>query len=451
MNNKEVYTYIDLFSGPGGLCTGFKNAGFKPLIAVEISDWTVKTYARNHNAEILELNTAIQNIGRLENILSSDDRTVLIHGDIREVSNELIMEILNKKFNMNTVDVVAGGPPCESFSMAGNRCEEDERNDLFHNLLRIGHNLDAKFIFFENVPGLLTKKKDGKVGKQFEYIIEEFEKLNKETGTRFTLKSKDKKEIKLLAADFGVPQNRERVFLIANNSKFKENTFEYPKATHGLGRKYPHITVKEALYNLPVLNSGEGEDLLVNESTFQKDFKEGDISESHYNFMKFMKGMDSYLPNHISYNSNVITMHKALNHRKKMIKRFENIQQGEGMKKAAERLINGGREDLVKEYFPNKLYAARNRRLEENKPSFTVTSHCLDEMIHPYQHRQLTPREVARLQSFPDWYLMEGPYVKFHSDPEQDKYEQIGDAIPVLLVKALAQELYKAIERLELK
>ncbi|AWI03472.1 DNA cytosine methyltransferase [Clostridium drakei] len=447
----RTYTYIDLFSGPGGLCTGFKNAGFKPLIAVEISDWTVKTYARNHNAEILELQTALNNRGRLEEILGQDDRTVLIHGDIRQVENNIIMEILQKKFNTNTVDVVAGGPPCESFSMAGQRREEDDRNDLFHNLLRIGHLVDSKFIFFENVLGLFTKKKDGKEGGQFINVLEEFEKVNEETGTSFSLKSKDKKVIKLLAADYGVPQNRERVFLVACNNRYVENTFEYPTPTHGPNRQYSYVTVKEALYNLPVLNSGEGDDILPNQLTFQQDYQEGRITESHYNFMKFMEGIDSYVPEHLHYNNNEITMHKALNHREKMIRRFENIQQGEGMKKAAERLIAAGSEDVVKEFFPNKLYAARNRRLKENEPSFTVTSHCLDEMIHPFQHRQLTPREVARLQSFPDWYLMEGPYVKFHSDPEQDKYEQTGDAIPVLLVRALAKQLYRAIERLQLR
>ena len=114
-----------------------------------------------------------------------------------------------------------------------------------------------------------------------------------------------------------------------------------------------------------------------------------------------------------------------------MIKRLGYIKQGEGMKKAAERLINEGKEEIVSMYFPKKLYAARNRRLKENEPSFTVTSHCLDEMVHPTSDRGLTPRETARLQSFPDWYVFEGDYVKFHSDPLQDKYEQCGDAIPV--------------------
>ena len=119
------------------------------------------------------------------------------------------------------------------------------------------------------------------------------------------------------------------------------------------------------------------------------------------------------------------------------------------MQSAVDRLMSEGKEDLVKEVFPNKIYASRNRRLKPEEPSYTVTSHCLDEMIHPIFDRQPTPREVARLQAFPDWYYINGPYVKFHSDPLQDKYEQVGDAIPVLMAKALAVSMRKALDNLK--
>ena len=103
-------------------------------------------------------------------------------------------------------------------------------------------------------------------------------------------------------------------------------------------------------------------------------------------------------------------------------------------------------------FFPKRLYAARNRRLKPNEPSFTVTSHCLDEMVHPKLNRAMTPREIARLQSFPDWYVFKGPYVLFHGDKEQDRYEQIGDAIPPLLAYALAKEIVVTLNKIsELK
>jgi DNA (cytosine-5)-methyltransferase 1 len=439
-----MYTYIDLFAGPGGLCTGFKNAGFKPLIAIEMSDNTVKTYARNHDAEICRLDELIENRGYLERILNLDNnKTILIHGDIRLVENDIILEILKKKFNVDTVDVVAGGPPCESFSMAGTRTDGDERDNLFENMLRIAKLADSKYIFFENVPGLLTKKSNNK--KSFDVIVDEF------ISHGYTLASTDTNEIKCLAADYGVPQKRERVFLVGINNKYGENKFIYPEKTHGEGRIYPYVTVGDALKYLPELNSGEGEEVQEIQYSYEEEYKNNEISEGFYQYIRFISGKDGYIPENININDIVETIenHKAVNHREKMIKRLSYIKQGEGMKKAAERLINEGNEDLVKEYFPKKLYAARNRRLKEGEPSFTVTSHCLDEMVHPHSNRGLTPRETARLQSFPDWYVFEGEYVKFHSDPLQDKYEQCGDAIPVLLVRALALNLKEALDQIK--
>ncbi|SFB38579.1 DNA cytosine methyltransferase [Clostridium frigidicarnis] len=439
-----MYTYIDLFAGPGGLCTGFKNAGFKPLIAVEMSDNTVKTYARNHDAEIYKLEDLIENKGTLELILNlKNEKTVLIHGDIRLVDNEIILEVLNKKFNVSKVDVVAGGPPCESFSLAGKRLDGDERDNLFENMLRIAHTVESKYVFFENVPGLLTKKSNDI--NIFNVIIDEF------NNHGYKLASTDKNTIKCLAADYGVPQNRERVFLVAINEKYGENKFIYPEKTHGDGRKFPYVTVGEALKYLPKLNKGEGEEFQKIKYSYEEEYKNKEINESFYEYIKFISGKEGYIPEHIKHDGivKVIENHKAVNHREKMVNRLSYIEQGEGMKKAAERLINDGKQDIVTMYFPKKLYAARNRRLRENEPSFTVTSHCLDEMVHPINDRGLTPRETARLQSFPDWYVFEGEYVKFHSDPLQDKYEQCGDAIPVLLVKSLANKLRIALDNIE--
>ena len=196
----KEYTYIDLFSGPGGLCTGFISEGFVPRIAVEWSDTTVITYAKSHNAEIYELKTLLDNLGHLEDVLVKNKRTCLIHGDINQVSNDMIREILKKKFGENTVDVVTGGAPCESFSMAGKRLEDDDRNDLFSNILRIAHAVQAKFTLFENVPGLLTKKRDGKKGGQVEYVFNEFERVNPETGVFYRLASKNVSDFKCVAA-----------------------------------------------------------------------------------------------------------------------------------------------------------------------------------------------------------------------------------------------------------
>lgn len=439
----KQYTYIDLFSGPGGLCTGFISEGFVPRIAVEWSDTTALTYAKSHDAEIYELKQLLDNLGKLENVLQKTTKTCLIHGDINQVSNELISEILLKKFNETTVDVVTGGAPCESFSMAGKRLENDDRNDLFSNILRIAHAVNSKYVLFENVPGLLTKKRDGKKGGQIDYVFSEFEKPD-EKGMFYRVVSKDVSVYKCLAADYGTPQKRERIFIVGCNSNF-ENIFTYPEKTHGPNRKYDYVTVEDAFRYLPEVHSGQGEEEMQYVPTYQEDYNNGLISEAAYLYYSFIFD-DSYSGNE-DFKRNVVTFHKALNHNKRMVERLKNIKQGEGMQSAVDRLMSEGKEDLVKAVFPNKIYSSRNRRLKPDEPSYTVTSHCLDEMIHPYFDRQPTPREVARLQAFPDWYYFSGPYVKFHSDPEQDKYEQIGDAIPVLMAKALAKSMREALDK----
>lgn len=443
----KAYTYIDLFSGPGGLCTGFISEGFIPRIAIEWSDTTVETYARSHNAEVYRLDDLLRNLGNLERVLKKTKKTCLIHGDINDVPNEMIQEILQKKFGEDSVDVVTGGAPCESFSMAGKRLEKDERNDLFSNIPRIAHAARAKFALFENVPGLLTKKRDGKVGGQLAYVFNEFERTDEETGVFYRLASKAPNDFKCTACDYGTPQKRERIFLIGCSSRYKENPFIYPEKTHGPGRKFDYVTVEDALRYLPPLQSNEGYELTPYQPNYEEDHKNGRISEAAYEYYKFI--FDASHCENSYYAPNVVTFHKSLNHGEKMVRRLHEIKQGEGMRSAALRLIAEGKTELVADVFPNKLYAARNRRLKANEPSYTVTSHCLDEMVHPVFDRQLTPREAARLQSFPDWYYFGGPYVKFHSDPEQDKYEQIGDAIPVLMAKALAKSMREALDTLK--
>ena len=265
----KKYTYIDLFSGPGGLCTGFISEGFIPRIAVEWSDTTVLTYAKSHDAEIYELQQLLSNLGSLENIIQKTNKTCLIHGDINQVTNDLIIEILLKKFNETTVDIVTGGAPCESFSMAGKRLEDDNRNDLFSNILRIAHTVKSKYVLFENVPGLLTKKRDGKKGGQIDYVFREFEKPD-EDGMFYRVVSKDVNVFKCRADDYGTPQKRERIFIVGCNSNY-ENSFTYPEKTHGPNRKYEYVTVEDAFRYLPEVHSGQGAEEMTYAPTYEID------------------------------------------------------------------------------------------------------------------------------------------------------------------------------------
>jgi len=434
-----MFTSIDLFAGPGGLCTGFKWSGIKPLIAIEWSYWTVQTYSKTHNADIFNLDDYLN--GKMQDVESffrPNTNTLLIYGDINKVESALVKEILNRRFGVESVDVVTGGAPCESFSMAGDRKEDDDRNYLFMNILRIARELDVPIILFENVKGLLSKKLKGIEGKMFEAICDEFEKKSRKTGVKYKLASRDKNEILLKAINYGVPQLRERIFLVAINTKYKVQ-FVYPKPTHGYGTGVPYVTVGDALLDLPQIGPGQES----NEYNFDIDsIKENKRKE----FIKIIRGISKPVPSHLQFSNRSLSSHKTVNHRNNILQRIQLIQQGENMVSACERLAKENVLDQFMHLFPKKLYAARNRRLQEGQYSFTVTSHCLDEMLHPRLNRALTPREAARLQSFPDWYVFEGPYVKFHSDPQQDRYEQIGDAIPPLLAYNLGIEISKTLE-----
>lgn len=211
MSTNYKYTSIDLFAGPGGLCTGFAWVGIKALIAVEWSYWTVQTYAASHNADIFELEKYLD--GTMENIeqyFKKSEKTLLIYGDINKVELPLIHKILKERFGVESVDIVTGGVPCESFSMAGDRKEEDDRNSLYKNVLRIARGVDSKMFFFENVKGLFSKKYHGKKGAMYQHICEEFQS-EIEGQPSFQLASVDKNRVLLKAMEYGVPQVRESI------------------------------------------------------------------------------------------------------------------------------------------------------------------------------------------------------------------------------------------------
>ena len=443
---------IDLFSGPGGLCTGFKWAGILPLIGVEWTDTTVETYSTTHNTEVFELSEYIKdgkcNSEYLKEFTVESTRSILIHGDINSVSNELIKELLLKRYGIDsineTVDIVSGGAPCESFSIAGTRTAGDERDDLFSNIVRISRSTNTKMILFENVRGMFSKAKDGVKGAIFKYICDTFE--DKEAVPSYRLVSRNPNEVLLKACDYGVPQARERLFLVSIRRDLSVD-FSYPNKTHGPGCENEYVTAGDAILDLPIVQSGEESTVYQAPKTYRSDNQKWFLS-----IMRGKKSNDEILscpPKHLIdlglFSSNTISCHKGPGHRAYKLKLLSLIKKRESMRSAFERLEASGEIEKYRDLFPRTIYGSRNRRLLDDEPSFTVTSHCLDEILHPYLNRAITPREAARLQSFPDWYQFAGPYVAFHSAKEQDKYEQIGDAIPPLLAYSIAKELVKAL------
>lgn len=453
---KEGYSQlgIDLFSGPGGLCTGLKWGGILPLIAVEWTDTTVKTYSNSHNAEIFELDKyiedGIKNQEYFNSFAQESAQSIIIHGDINSVDSELIKELLRLRFGIDseseTIDIVSGGAPCESFSMAGKRIIGDKRDDLFSNIIRISRVLNSKMILFENVKGIFSKQKDGVKGAIFKHICDAFE--DRQITPNYNLASRNPDEILLKACDYGVPQMRERLFLVAIRSDIKGAKFNYPQKEYGPGRKYPYLTVKDALSDLPYVTSGEE---AVNYNSL-KSFE----NDNQKRFLSVIRGenygeeinarIPSYLLENGKFLKNSVSCHKGPGHVKRKQELLALIPEKETMKTVFDKLTKEGKINEYRHLFPRVIYGSRNRRLINEEPSFTVTSHCLDEILHPSINRAITPREAARLQSFPDWYQFEGPYVQFHGSKVQDKYEQIGDAVPPLLAYALAKEIVKTLK-----
>lgn len=382
------YTHIDCFSGPGGICTGMHAAGFDTKVAIEFIESCCDTYRANH------------------------PEVHVIHSDIRDVKAEDILPYIPK----GGVDLVTSGMPCETFSTAGNtsRSFYDDRQFLFREGIRIAEIANAKMILFENVPAITTKtvEKHSKI-----LIIDVLKRELEEAGYINHV------EVVLSAEQFGVPQKRKRYFVLACKNLNWNLTIPQPIIEK-------EVTVEEALAGLPnvIPNSGEeGKSYTDKSSEFCKKMQD----------LKFWHREDF---------SNNLTYQMPMKHRACTLERFGLLQQGESLKNLFDRYVGEEREKLQsRRVLPKKMFIKRNYRLISDQPSPTVTSHCLDEFVHPIYNRALTVRECARLQSFPDSYdFCGGPYLTPHLHNNiQDKYEQIGDAVPPLLAYAWGMEISK--------
>lgn len=380
--------HIDCFSGPGGICTGFHAAGINTIVAIEKVKSCVQTYSANH------------------------PNVKVIHKDIRKVTAKELKEAVGDK----KIHIVTSGMPCETFSTAGatSRSSYDHRQQLYYEGIRIARIVNSPLVLFENVPGILSKKVE-KGGDRL--IVDDIIQDLYDNGYKYSLK------ITLKAVEFGVPQTRERFFILA--SKYKKYKLEAPLAT------FQNVCVGDAFVGLPEI-----------ETNSPKEDYEYTGDESEYT---------SLLKDFSFWNTEerkiALTYQKSPKHRDATIKRFQLIKGGESLVDAFRKHSEEEVKRLQKEkILPKKWYIQRNKRLINEEPSKTVTSHCLDELVHPIANRALTVREVARLQSFPDFYKFEGPYIVPHLSEIQDKYEQIGDAVPPLLAYHWGKKIKNILE-----
>lgn len=393
MNYRPRFTHIDCFSGPGGICTGFHAAEIDTRIAIEYIQSCIDTYAANHPS------------------------VHIIHSDIRHVKADQILPFIP----VDGVDLVSSGMPCETFSTAGNtsRSFYDDRQFLFREAIRIALLSNAKMILFENVPAIKTKT----VSKNSsELIVEILKRELVEAGYGNYI------EVVLNATQYGVPQRRNRFFILACRYSGWELSPPSP-----ISKK--ELPVSAAFAGLPnvVPNSGK------EENSYTK------TNSAYASLMRdnsFWKTGEGFCEE-VSYQT-------PMKHRNYTLERFSLLKQGESLKDLFIRYTGKKREELQsRRVLPKKMFIKRNHRLCLEEPAPTVTSHCLDEFVHPVYNRALTVRECARLQSFPDSYdFCGGPYIVPHIERDvQDKYEQIGDAVPPLLAFAWGKKISGILER----
>ena len=401
-------TMVDLFCGAGGLSEGFRQAGFRTVLAVDANPVALRTYRLNH-PEVPEDRVICED---LVDFRRDGERLRALLGD-------------------QPIDVLIGGPPCQGFSRAGWRSRgtgrrftatEDDRNYLFRELVGLLHVLQPRIFVMENVPGVGEVKFED--GTNF---LEVMQNAMHEVG--YTT------EVWILnAAAYGVPQNRvrkivvgvlgisglpasfqERIGLLMRDVppvQYRAASNQYREHSRSSDTTLPPaVTLAEAIGDLPPVRAGEG--LWVQRS--------GAAAEGPSRFD---------LPDSpIRHPQGLLTSHVSRFQNETDLERYAELQPGENYLDLLER-----RSDL-RNYstgsFHDKYY-----RLEPDAPSKTIVAHLRKDgnsYIHPWQVRSLTVREAARLQSFPDSYIFTGS--------RGDQFQQIGNAVPPRLGRAIGNHL----------
>ena len=376
---KSPFTFIDLFAGAGGLSLGLEQAGFLPIFVNEIVPQFNETYRKNRNL--------------------SDEQYFV--GDIKKL-NEKIDEYLPRFRN---ADLVCGGPPCQGFSMANRqRIIDDPRNQLYKEYLKLLSVVRPKFFIMENVRGMSNK---------WEEIRENFETyLNGDFSKEYQFSSH-----LLYAEDFGVPQHRERFIVIGNRLGISPETVfdEIFK-----NKKKPFV-LKNALEGLPKLGTKK----VKGKNNIEDDdsgYTECDFTYKRNDFYCFING---------NRKIGKLYNHKNRYNNPRDIEIYSRLPQGANS-------LHVSIEDIMPYKSRNDIFKDKYFKLEEDKVCKTITSHMrfdCNMYIHPWYARGLTPREAARIQTFPDDYVFYGS--------QNSWYAQIGNAVPVKLAYAIGKGISK--------
>lgn len=359
---------IDLFAGCGGLSIGFQQANYEITKAVECDEMVATTYMNNHK-----------------------DVPVIVD-DIKNID-------IDSVFQKDETDVIIGGPPCQGFSMAGERIRQgfvdDPRNYLFKHYFDIVKKVKPKVFMIENVKGMLTMNN----GEIFNEIVNIFQNRGQLNGYEYNVEY-----TVINAMDFGVPQNRERVLIIGALNEQVNLDELFIETRRNIEREYfdffNNVTVWDAISNLGA------------------DTKTGDVDNMKIesNYQKYLISESKKTKNHI-----------ATKHNPRTIERMKRVRCGENWTVLDEDI--------------NSVHSGAYGRLERGGFAPTITTRfdtpSGGNYIHPIQNRTITPREAARIQSFPDDFVFYGT--------KSSICKQIGNAVPPKLAYFLAELVKKVI------
>jgi len=379
---------IDLFAGAGGFGLGFKLAGHTLLGSIELDRWACDTLRCN---------------------ASSDE--FILQEDLTKLRAETLRSL------RGDVDVLIGGPPCQGFSVAGPQVKDpaDPRNSLFREFIRFAEFLSPKVTVIENVPGLLRRTTaEGK--RVIDVIVSALAEIGYES-----------KYGVLRAQDFGVPQIRPRLFIFGFRPGLLESRhWVPPAATHGepsmFADHHPFVTLWEAISDLP--DPSDRDDpvpYLPCQSSYQASLRRASPGAS----------------NHVS-----------MKHTARLVERFKQIACGESQ---SDVVAAGLRPRRRFEDSTGATYDQNNRRMYPDRPCHTLPASFYANFLHPYQNRNFTAREGARIQGFPDAYVFKGlRTTPSHSLLRREnrldeiglcQYNQIGNAVPPILSRVIAKHV----------
>lgn len=421
--NDNGLSYIDLFAGAGGLSEGFIQSGYRPIAHVEMNEYAAKTIETRIAYYYLKEN------GNLDSYYQYERNEISREQLLDMIPDEELKTVINKEMSESTikgifqtidsiidekeikqVDVIIGGPPCQAYSLVGRAqsshmlvpMEEDPRNELYKMYVQFLNKYKPRMFVFENVAGIKTARG----GQAFKNLQKYMRKVGYEIDYH-----------ELNAHDFGVLQSRKRVIIVG---WLKGTGYEYPS----FETIHSEAEVWDLLKDLPALTPGES-------------------AEEHT--MSDMRRLRKYVKeNEIRVKADVLTGHIARPH---------TAQDIEIYKRTIDLWFNNDRHERLKyDDLPDELKTHRNRtsfvdrfKVVEGDMNYshTILAHLSKDghyFIHPDidQHRSITVREAARIQSFPDSYFFEGP--------RTSQFVQVGNAVPPMMAKVIADKIKEQLE-----